>query len=123
MLEVLRICRNIEAAGYSETAKRVKMVISQIFKFAVVSSYVETDPTVSLAGALKPVTIKHFATITDPSEIKILMQAINIIGQAVKLVGSRNNEKLRNFYRNNGFDRISKVPDENQTMIQMIRRI
>ena len=64
------------------------------------------------------------------SGAELLQFSYNIIGQAVKLVGGRNilvecrnNEKLINFYRNNGFDRISKVPDENQTMIQMIRRI
>ena len=54
----------------------------------------------------------------------------NIIGEAVKLVGGRNilvechnDKKLIQFYLDNGFDKISQVPDENQTMIQMIRRI
>ena len=64
------------------------------------------------------------------SGAELLQLSYNIIGQAVKLVGGRNilvecrnNEKLINFYRNNAFYQVSKVPDENQTMIQMIRRI
>ena len=39
------------------------------------------------------------------------------------LVECRNNKKLIQFYLDNGFDKISQVPDESHTMIQMIRRI
>ena len=65
-------------------------------------------------------------TISGAEMLKI---ANTIIGEAVKLVGGRNilvecrnNEKLIQFYLNNGFYKVSQVPDENQTMIQMIRR-
>ena len=61
---------------------------------------------------------------------ELLKISYSIIGEAVKLVGGRNilvechnDEKLVQFYLDNGFDKISHVPDENQTMIQMIRRI
>ena len=63
------------------------------------------------------------------SGAELLKIANTIIGEAVKLVGGRNilvecrnNEKLIQFYLNNGFYKISQVPDENQTMIQLIRR-
>ncbi len=65
-------------------------------------------------------------TISGAEMLKI---ANTIIGEAVKLVGGRNilvecrnNEKLIQFYLNNGFYKVSQVPDENQTMIQLIRR-
>ena len=61
---------------------------------------------------------------------EILSIAYSIIGEAVKAVGGRNilvecrnSEKLVKFYLDNGFDRVSQVPDENQAMIQMIRKI
>ena len=64
------------------------------------------------------------------SGAELLNFAYKIIGEAVKLVAGRNilvechnNEKLIKFYLDNGFYKISQVPDENQTMIQMIRRI
>ena len=60
------------------------------------------------------------------SRAELLKIANTIIGEAVKLVGGRNilvecrkNEKMIQFYINNGF---SQVPDENHTMIQLIRR-
>ena len=63
------------------------------------------------------------------SGAELLKIANNIIGEAVKLVGGRNilvecrnNEKLIQFYLKNGFYKVSQVPDENQTMIQLIRR-
>lgn len=65
-------------------------------------------------------------TISGAEMLKI---ANTIIGEAVKLVGGRNilvecrnNEKLIQFYLNNGFYKVSQVPDENQIMIQLIRR-
>ena len=64
------------------------------------------------------------------SGTELLNFAYNLIGEAVKLVGGRNilvecrnNEKLIKFYLDNGFDKVSEVSDENQSMIQMIRRI
>ena len=64
------------------------------------------------------------------SGAELLKIANTIIGEAVKLVGGRNilvecrnNEKLIQFYLNNGFYKVSQVPDKNQSMIQMIRRI
>ena len=64
------------------------------------------------------------------SGAELLNFAYKMIGEAVKLVAGRNilvechnNEKLIKFYLDNGFYKISQVPDESQTMIQMIRRI
>ncbi len=64
------------------------------------------------------------------SGAELLKIANTIIGEAVKLVGGRNilvecrnNEKLIQFYLDNGFYKVSQVPDESQSMVQMIRRI
>ena len=53
----------------------------------------------------------------------IIAISVDAVGGRNILVECRNNKKLIQFYLDNGFDRISQMPDENQTMIQMIRRI
>ncbi|MBR1437624.1 MAG: tyrosine-type recombinase/integrase [Synergistaceae bacterium] len=74
--DVLRLCRKIEDTGHDETARRVKIVVGQIFRFAIASGWAENDPTSALLGALSPRKSKHYATLTDPSEISILMRAM-----------------------------------------------
>ncbi len=74
--DVLRLCRKIEDMGHDETARRVKTVIGQIFRFAIASGWAKYDPTSALIGALSPRQNQHYATLTDPSEIGILMRAM-----------------------------------------------
>ena len=73
---ILRICRAIEDAGHDETAKRVKTIIGQVYRFAIAAGYTDSDPTSALLGALKPKSCRHFATLTNPSDVAILMKAI-----------------------------------------------
>lgn len=73
---ILQLCRKIEGTGHNETARRVKTVIGQIFRFAIAAGWVENDPTFALMGALKPRRNKHYATLIKPSEIGILMRAM-----------------------------------------------
>lgn len=74
--DVLRLCRRIELGGYIETAHRVKSLIGQVFRYAIAAGYIENDPTAALSGALKPYNVRHFPTITDPSVIGELYNAI-----------------------------------------------
>ena len=74
--DVLQICRKIEDDGHEETARRVKTIIGQIFRFAVASDLINFDPTYALNGALKPLRRDHYATLTNTDDIAILMKAI-----------------------------------------------
>lgn len=73
---ILQLCRQIEDTGHDETARRVKTVIGQIFRFAIAAGWTDSDPSSALLGALKPRRNKHYATITNPPEIAILIKAI-----------------------------------------------
>ena len=73
---ILELCRKIEGTGHDETARRVKTVIGQIFRFAIAAGWIENDPTSVLTGALKPRRNKHYATLINPSEIAILMKVM-----------------------------------------------
>ena len=74
--DVLQICRKIENDGHEETARRVKTIIGQVFRFAIASDLINFDPTYALNGALKPLHREHYATLTNPDDIAILMRAI-----------------------------------------------
>ena len=73
---ILQVCRKIEDTGHDETARRVKTVIGQIYRFAIAAGYTDSDPTAARLGALRPRNNKHYATLTDPADIAILMRAM-----------------------------------------------
>lgn len=39
------------------------------------------------------------------------------------MIECRDNEKLINFYKDNGYEEISRIPDSEHVMVQMIRKI
>jgi integrase len=78
--DLLDVLRKIEATGKLETAKRAKVKAGQVFRYAVLEGKVESDPTASLKGALKPPKGKHHAAVTDPSRIGQLLRAIDGYG-------------------------------------------
>ncbi len=75
--EVLDVLRKVESADKLETARRVKIVLGQVFRHAILAGKIETDPTVALAGALKAPQVKHHAAITDPTKVGELLRAID----------------------------------------------
>jgi len=73
---ILKLCRQIENNEFFEVSHRVRGLIGQVFRFAIASGWCENDPTIALKGALISRRAKHYATLTDPSEIAILMRSI-----------------------------------------------
>lgn len=53
----------------------------------------------------------------------IIATAVNAVGGRYMMIECRDNEKLINFYSNNNFEEISRIPDNDQPMVQMIRKI
>ena len=75
--DILQICRNVEALGQSETSRRLRTIIGQIYRFAIAAGWANTDPTIALQGALQSRNVKHYATMTQPQEIAMLMKAMS----------------------------------------------
>lgn len=73
--EILEVCRAIENEGMNELAHRVLNLYSQIFRYAM-PFYVQGDPAAALSGKLVPIKTKHFARVTDPRYVGILMADI-----------------------------------------------
>lgn len=74
--ELLAILRKVEKRGAIETANRIKQVAGQIFRFAIATGRAERDVAADLKGALKNPRKSHFAAITEPKEVALLMKAI-----------------------------------------------
>ena len=68
-VQVLSFLRPIEAAGKIETAHRLKQLISQIMRFAIVTGRAERDPAADLRGALRTPKVTHLAAITQPQAV------------------------------------------------------
>jgi integrase len=76
--ELLAVLRRVEARGSLIVAKRLRQVAGQVFRYAVATGRAERDPSGDLRGALKsPGAEKHFAALTTPAEVGMLMRAID----------------------------------------------
>ena len=75
--EVLETLRRIEARGTYETAKRVRQILGQVFRFAVATGRARHDPTAALAGALKQVRPRRMAHTTDPVRLGEILRGID----------------------------------------------
>jgi integrase len=74
--EVLVALRKVEGKGRLETAKRLRAVIGEVFRYAIATARATSDPTFALRGALTAPVVKHRAAITDPKELGALLRAI-----------------------------------------------
>ena len=69
--------RTIMDRGNRETARRVKQICGQVFRYAVATGRADRDITPDLNGALPPPVTRHHPSITDPVEIGGLLRAID----------------------------------------------
>lgn len=74
---VLVALRRIESRGALETAHRALENIGQVFRYAVVTGRIQSDPSRDLKGALKKPTVRHMPAITDPRELGALLRGID----------------------------------------------
>lgn len=75
--EVLVVLRKAEGKGRLETAKRLRAVIGEVFRYAIATARAVNDPTFALRGAISAPVVKHRAAITDPVQLGGLMRAID----------------------------------------------
>ena len=75
--DVLEVLRVWEKQGKHETAKRMLQLASRIFRYAVATARLTSDPTRDLRGAITTPKVTHFAAILDPVRIGELLRAID----------------------------------------------
>lgn len=75
--EALTVLRKIEATGAYESARRMRSVLSRVFRYGVATVRCEKDVAADLRGAIATPKPRHFAAITKPSEVGALLRAID----------------------------------------------
>lgn len=75
--DVLDVLLRIEARGARETAKRAHVACAQVFRYAVATRRIKSDPSRDLRGALAPVQAEHFASTTDPKKLARILRALD----------------------------------------------
>jgi integrase len=66
---VRELLEGLERRGVLETAKRVRVIVSQIFRYAIASGLAQNDPTQNLHGMLTPTKPKSMPAITDDPQL------------------------------------------------------
>lgn len=74
--EILAPLRQVEGQGNYETARRLRAVIGQVFRYAIATARAENDPTFGLKGALTAPVVTHRAALTDRKAFGGLLRAL-----------------------------------------------
>ncbi len=75
--DVLAALRRVEAKGNLESARRMQQLASSVFRYAVATTRLKSDPTRDLRGALTAPRVTHYGAITDASRVGELLRAID----------------------------------------------
>ncbi|WP_372916667.1 tyrosine-type recombinase/integrase [Sandarakinorhabdus sp.] len=75
--DVLTAIRRIEGKGKLESARRSLQLASMVFRYAVATARLGSDPTRDLRGALAAPTVTHYGAITDAKRVGPLLRAID----------------------------------------------
>lgn len=74
--DVLAAVRKIENKGNLESARRTLQLSSMVFRYAIATARLRSDPTRDLRGALTAPTVTHYGAITDAKRVGELLRAI-----------------------------------------------
>jgi integrase len=75
--DVLIAVRKIERKGQLESARRTLQLAGAVFRYAVATARLASDPTRDLRGALTAPTVTHYGAIIDPMRVGELLRAID----------------------------------------------
>ncbi len=75
--DVLTAIRRIEGKGKLESARRSLQLAGAVFRYAVATTRLASDPTRDLRGALTAPTVTHYGAITDAKKVGDLLRVID----------------------------------------------
>lgn len=75
--DLLAVLRRIETKGNYETARRVLQLSGRVFRYAVATARLTSDPSRDLRGALTAPQPKHYGAIIEPKRAGELLRAID----------------------------------------------
>lgn len=75
--DVLAAVRKIERKGKLESARRTLQLAGAVFRYAVATARIASDPTRDLRGALTAPTVTHYGAVIEPAKVGELLRAID----------------------------------------------
>ena len=75
--DILAAVRKIETKGKLESARRTLQLASAVFRYAVATARLASDPTRDLKGALTSPTVTHYGALTEPRRVGEFLRAID----------------------------------------------
>lgn len=75
--ELLAALQKVENLGTVETARRLRTLAGQIFRYAIPSGRASRDIAADLRDALQTPKVRHYPAITDPAEVGPLLRALD----------------------------------------------
>lgn len=75
--DVLAVLKVVERKGKLETARRLLQFSSAVFRYAVATARLDSDPTRDLRGALTAPRAQHYGALVDPVKVGELLRAID----------------------------------------------
>jgi len=75
--DVLAAIRRIEGKGKLESARRSLQLAGAVFRYAVATARLRSDPTRDLRGALTAPKVTHYGAITEAKRVGELLRAID----------------------------------------------
>lgn len=75
--DILDSVRKIERKGNLESARRTLQLASMVFRYAIATARLRSDPTRDLRGALTTPKVTHYGAITDAKRVGELLRAID----------------------------------------------
>ena len=86
--EVMQALKREEDAGNLETARRMRTVIGEVFRFAMQHGIIDGDPSAATKGAIANPKPKHFAAVTDPQRVGGLLRQVDDYADRQIITGS-----------------------------------
>jgi len=75
--DILAAIRRIEGKGKLESARRSLQLAGAVFRYAVATARLRSDPTRDLKGALTAPTVTHYGAIIEAKKVGALLRAID----------------------------------------------
>lgn len=76
-INALAAIRKIEKRGKLESVRRTLQLASLVFRYAVATARLRSDPTRDLRGALTTPTVAHYGAVTEASQVGELLRSID----------------------------------------------
>jgi integrase len=76
-MHILPVLQRLESRNAIATTKKVKQIISQIFRYAIAIGKTTNDPTYALKYAITSYKPGHFSSLTKPADVARLLRSID----------------------------------------------